>query len=264
MKITVFTSNQPRHVSLIEGLSSIADQVYAIQECNTVFPGRVEDFFRKSDVMQKYFNHVIAAEREVFGDLKFTSDNVTQLSLKSGDINMIDLETLSPALNSDYYIVFGASYIKGGLCDFLVKQGAINIHMGVSPYYRGNSCNFWALYDGNPELVGATIHLLSKGLDSGDILYHAFPKPESIDPFVLGMKAVKSAHDSLIENIQSGIIKELVPSKQNKESEIRYTRNKDFHDEVAKDYLENLPAPVDLKNKLEQRDINQFLYPYVG
>ena len=48
--------------------------------------------------------------------------------------------------------------------------------MGISPYYRGTDCNFWAMYDNNPHLVGSTIHLLTKGLDSGPILYHALSK----------------------------------------------------------------------------------------
>ena len=43
---------------------------------------------------------------------------------------------------SDVYVVFGTSYIKGEIVDFLVKQKAINIHAGVSPYYRGTDCNF--------------------------------------------------------------------------------------------------------------------------
>jgi hypothetical protein len=264
MKITVFTSNQPRHLSLIQSLAAISDKVFAVQECNTVFPGKVDDFFRKSDVMQEYFSHVIHAEHEVFGDLKFTSDNVTQLALRPGDLNRIELSTLSPALNSDYYIVFGASYIKGPLCEFLVKNKAINIHMGVSPYYRGSSCNFWAMYDGNPHLVGATIHMLSKGLDSGDMLFHAFPKVEAIDPFILGMKSVKSAHESLVEYIQTGAIKTFTPVIQNKELEIRYTRNKDFNDDVAKDYLNNLPSVNDIKIKMEHRYNHSFLNPYIG
>ena len=69
-----------------------------------------------------------------------------------------------------------AVYIKGPLVNFLIKKKAINIHMGISPYYRGADCNFWAMYDGNSHLVGATIHMLSKGLDSGSILYHAMSK----------------------------------------------------------------------------------------
>ena len=83
---------------------------------------------------------------------------------------------LNSFLKSDMYIVFGSSFIKGELANFLIKKKAINIHMGVSPYYRGTDCNFWALYDNNPHLVGATIHFLSKGLDNGPILYHAMSK----------------------------------------------------------------------------------------
>ena len=113
MKITVFTSNQPRHISLIENLASIADKVFAIQECNTVFPGQVEDFFKRSEVMQRYFKNVIDAEKRVFGTSRFLPSNVQSLSLKSGDLNKLEMNILDPALQSDYYVVFGSSYIKG-------------------------------------------------------------------------------------------------------------------------------------------------------
>ena len=161
MKITVFTSNQPRHLSLIQQLASISTQTFAVMECNTVFPGQVDDFFRKSEVMQQYFGHVMAAEKSLFGDIHFLPSNARTLSIKGGDLNRLNAETLAPALESDVYIVFGASYIKGWLIDFLVDKKAVNIHMGVSPYYRGSSCNFWALYDHKPEFVGSTVHPVS-------------------------------------------------------------------------------------------------------
>ena len=96
-------------------------------------------------------------------------------------------------------MVFGSSYIKGELVDYLVKQKAINIHMGVSPYYRGCDCNFWALYDNNPHLVGATIHLLSKGLDSGPMLYHAMSNIKS-NPFELN-KSINNPIPHCIKNV---------------------------------------------------------------
>src|SRR5678815_2276252 len=145
MRVTVFTSNQPRHLALIDSLASIATEVFAIQECNTVFPGQVDDFFRKSPVMQDYFSRVIAAEREVFGEPRFSrSKHVRQLPIKMGDLSRLDLDSLAPALESDVFVVFGASYIQGALCDVLVERRAVNIHMGVSPQYRGSSTNFWA------------------------------------------------------------------------------------------------------------------------
>src|SRR5262249_20795844 len=156
-------------VALINALAEVGE-VFAVQECTTIFPGVVEDAYKKSTVMARYFAKVLAAERTVFGDVRFSHPSARTLALKMGDLSQIDLGILEEALSADLLIVFGASWIKGALVDRLIERGAINIHMGISPYYRGSSCNFWALYDGNPDLVGATIHRLSKGLDSGAML----------------------------------------------------------------------------------------------
>lgn len=264
MKITVFTSNQPRHLHLLNQLSKIADKVYAIQECNTVFPGQVKDFFNNSEVMQEYFNHVIDAEKHVFGNVNFLQDNVKQLVLKMGDLNKLNLDILHEGLQSDVYVVFGSSFIKGELIDFLVEKKALNIHMGISPYFRGSSCNFWAPYEGHPELIGATIHMLSKGLDSGDMLYHALPKPDKVDLFTLGMNAVKVAHDSLVERIRNNEIFEYTAIPQNRELEMKYTRNSDFTDEVAKDYLEHQLTPEEVYERLRNRHLSMFEKPFIG
>ena len=263
MNITVFTSNQPRHLALIEALASIADQVYAVQECNTVFPGRVQDFFDRSAVMQEYFGRVLAAERQVFGRPGFTARNVTQLPIKMGDLKLLDMETLGPALESDLFVVFGASYIKGPLCEFLVERRAYNIHMGVSPHYRGSSTNFWALHDGRPDLVGATIHLLTAGLDSGPILFHALPTAERIDPFMLGMRAVRVAHRGLVERIRAGKLQAKEALRQDKSLELRYTRNAEFTDTVARQYLDHSPSPDSIEQALQARDLSQFVKPFV-
>jgi len=264
MKITVFTSNQPRHISLIKSLALIADEVFAVQECNTVFPGQVDDFFKRSDVMKNYFTHVINAEEKVFGSPGFLPSNVRSLSLKTGDLDKLDIDILRPALQSDYYIVFGSSYIKGELIEFLVGKKAINIHMGLSPFYRGSSCNFWALYDNKPDYVGATIHLLSTGLDSGKMLFHALPAVDEVDPFLLGMYAVKSAHSGLVSAIESGELLKIPVVEQNKSQEIRYTRNKDFTDEVAFEYLKNMLTAQDVSYALKNRDLSILLNPYVS
>lgn len=237
MNITVFTSNQPRHLGLVSKLSAISHQTFAVLECRTVFPGLVSDFFKKSDVMREYFENVMRAERLLYGDVRFLSSNVRTLSVKSGDLNKLNYETLKDALSSDVYIVFGASYIKDWLVDFLVQQKAINIHMGVSPYYRGSSCNFWALYDFRPEYVGSTIHLLSKGLDSGDMLYHALPTLNDEDPFLFTMKAVEAAQLSLVEKLSNKALFEMSAVQQDKAMQIRYTRSGDFNDDVASSFL---------------------------
>lgn len=271
-RITVFTSNQPRHVALIESLAGICDEVYAVQECTTVLPGRVADFYRKSDVMQRYFQRVLAAEADVFGSPRFpmTSTerrpraNVHQLAIRMGDLSLLDLDTLGPALTADRFVVFGASYIRGPLCDLLVKRRALNIHMGVSPFYRGSSTNFWALYDDRPEMVGATIHLLTAGLDSGPMLFHALPAAEPTDPFLLGMKAVKAAHDALTHAIATGEIDQQEAVPQDKQRQLRYTRATDFSDEVAAEYLSRLMTPTQIAERLRSRNLDAYTQPRVA
>ena len=50
------------------------------------------------------------------------------------------------------------------MLSYLLRKKALNIHMGISPYYRGTDCNFWAIYDGFPNYVGGTVMKLSKKL----------------------------------------------------------------------------------------------------
>jgi methionyl-tRNA formyltransferase len=242
MKITVFTSNQPRHLALIERLAGVSECVMAVQECTTVFPGQVADFFRKSDVMQRYFGRVIEAERRVFGGSKFTPSGARSLSLKMGDLSLLQPRDLGAAMEADVFVVFGSSFIKGALCAHLAERAAYNIHMGMSPWYRGSSCNFWAMYDGRPEMVGATIHKLTAGLDNGPIYGHAQPPAGECDPFLFGMLAVKAAHDALIDGLSSGRFAHMTPEPQDRSQQIRYTRNADFTDAVAAEYLERIAA----------------------
>lgn len=262
MKITVFTSNQPRHIALVNRLASLSDTTYAILECNTVFPGKIQDFYQKTEIMQRYFERVIEAEKTLYGEINFLKKNVKTLAIKSGDLSLLSSEQLKEALSSDLYIVFGASYIKGWLIDYLVSKKAINIHMGVSPYYRGSSCNFWTLYDNKPEYVGSTIHLLSKGLDSGPMLYHAIPRLENSSPFEFTMKAVEVAQRSLVERIANRQIFDFIPQSQDKEKEIRYTRNSDFTDSVAEEFLNRNLNNNDLVALLSKSKKPELLIPF--
>jgi folate-dependent phosphoribosylglycinamide formyltransferase PurN len=239
MKVTLFTSNNKRHNYLINLLSEISDELYVIQECNTIFPGIVPGHYQASPVMKKYFENVNNAQSHLFGNsyVNNKKKNIKILPMISGDLNQCSMNLLSDFLKSDVYVVFGSSYIKGELVDFLVKQKAINIHAGVSPYYRGTDCNFWALYDDNTHLVGTTIHLLSKGLDSGPMLYHAMSNLKT-NPFEYTMSTVKSAFHSIAERIKDGSIFTIKPIVQDKIKEVRYSKKSEFSEEVVREYFE--------------------------
>ncbi|MBW7904712.1 MAG: methionyl-tRNA formyltransferase [Phycisphaerae bacterium] len=264
MRIALFTGNQPRHLALVERLAAACDALFVVHECTTVFPGKVADLYRRSDVMQRYFHAVLAAERTVFGAPRFAPGGVRPLLLRLGDLSDLPIDALAPALDADVFVVFGASYIRGALCDYLVARRALNLHMGLSPYFRGSSTNFWAMYHRRPDLVGATIHLLTAGLDSGPILRHVFPPSRPFDAFELGMRAVESGQRALAELVASGEWLRMQPVPQDRARQIRYTRTADFTDAVAAEYLARLPDPDSIMTALAARDMRQFVNPVVG
>lgn len=250
MKISVFTSNQPRHLGFIEKLAAVAEAVFAVVETTTALPGQVEDFYQKSSVMQAYFSRVQEAETSLFGYHRPLPENVRVMAIKMGDLSKLTEEHLSQVLTSDYYLVFGSSFIRGWLADTLVSRGAVNIHMGLSPYYRGTACNFWAMYDNRPAYVGATVHLLSHGLDSGPVLFHVAPSFEGQDPFLFSMAAVSEVQNTLVSKLAQGILGSIIPVEQDSSLGIRYSRNRDFTDKVAAEFIRRQMSAIDLRDAL--------------
>ena len=122
-------------------------------------------------------------------------------------------------------------------------------------FYHG--IMFHHFHDDNPHIVGATIHLLSKGLDSGAILYHALSDIKN-NPFEYTMSTVKSAFHSLAERIKNQSIFDIKPIIQNKEEEIRYSKKDEFNEEIVKSFLFKT---INLNSK--QFDKNLYKEPYI-
>jgi methionyl-tRNA formyltransferase len=67
-------------------------------------------------------------------------------------------------------VAYGCSIIKEPLLQAF--QGRfLNVHLGLSPYYRGSGTNFWPLVNGEPEYVGATFMHIDAGVDTGEIIH---------------------------------------------------------------------------------------------
>ena len=209
--------------------------------------------------MKKYYKKVDEAQSKLFGNSNITnySKNTKVLKMPFDDLNKCSLNFLSDFLKSNIYVVLGGSYIKGPLVNFLVDQKAINIHVGVAPYYNGTDCNFWALYEDNPHLVGATIYMLSEGLDTGKILYHALSEIRD-NPFLYTMSTVKSAFNSLADRIANKTIFNMMPIRQDKNKEIRYSKKKEFTEKKINEFSEK---NIDL-NKFKFKK-NLYVNPFI-
>jgi hypothetical protein len=68
----------------------------------------------------------------------------------------------------DVLVDHGTSIVKSDVLDTVPL--ALNLHWGLSPYYRGTACTEWALLNWDPHTIGVTIHRLARRIDGGDIL----------------------------------------------------------------------------------------------
>ena len=230
MKIVVFTSSFPRHKYLVSQLSKNFEKVIYVCEKKP---------YIRSEITKKkreYFNNVKKAERKIFKKI-FFKKNIKKINFFYGKLNLKKLLKLSDFRSADRFLVFGSSYIKGELFNFLKKKKAINIHMGVMPYYRGTDCNFWAIYDKNFKYVGATLMRLSKKIDDGRII-SIFKMQQIIKNnfFNFSMKACKLSINLFVNKIVKK--KDSIFLKINKFKLLRYSKKKDFNDEAIKVFYE--------------------------
>lgn len=59
----------------------------------------------------------------------------------------------------------------------------VNMHVGITPYYRGSHGGYWALRNKDAGNFGTTIHLIDAGIDTGAVIKQVFIKPDKPDNF---------------------------------------------------------------------------------
>jgi hypothetical protein len=99
----------------------------------------------------------------------------------------------------DIAISFGYKHILKG--DVLHNNSCpvINLHISYLPYNRGYHPNFWSFFDGTPS--GVTIHIIDKGIDTGDILFQNYVH------FSVEEKTFSQTYKRLINEVEALFIK---------------------------------------------------------
>lgn len=119
-------------------------------------------------VRDRYFGRAARAARlgERFGDdWRRVHPGIEQVTVANvNDAAALDrLQTLRPDVILDH----GTSIVGN---DVIRTAGlALNLHWGLSPYYRGVRCTEWALLNWDPYNIGVTIHRLDQRIDGGEI-----------------------------------------------------------------------------------------------
>lgn len=102
-------------------------------------------------------------------------DLVTEVST----VNRPEAHELMERVNPGRILVYGTGIVG----DRMLARSAttpLNLHTGISPHYRGSACAFWPIHNGEPDMVGATVHEICSIIDGGPIYAtaHAVLQPD--------------------------------------------------------------------------------------
>lgn len=99
-------------------------------------------------------------------------------------------------LNPEIVVSYNYIYMISQECIDAVQENIINMHISLLPWNRGFSPNIWSFIDDTPK--GVTIHMISAGLDEGDIL---FQEEVQFDPQVETLQTTHTKLNDMITNL---------------------------------------------------------------
>lgn len=201
LRVLVLCGRSPRHLYVANALCGAARVVGIVQETGTAWSWRkLARTLRPDNLARKAWRWLRDRRRYIgggearffFGERTPTLDRPELVTLVP-HINHPDVLALAQRLQPDLVAVFGTSLIRGELLK-AGRLGIVNLHGGLSPEYRGADCTFWALYNGEPEKVGCTLHWIDAGIDTGGLIAHVSPEvlPDD-DELRLFWRAVQSS-----------------------------------------------------------------------
>ncbi len=142
---------------------------------------------------------------EIIENFKLNNNAFPPNTIWVKSVNNDQCKDLLIKIQPDIVIVNGTRIIKKDILD-CCKALFINMHVGITPWYRGSHGGYWALYYKDPTNFGTSIHLVDTGVDTGGVLQQAFITPEKKDNFTtypilqvaIGIEALRSLLPLLI------------------------------------------------------------------
>lgn len=197
MRAIVLTSSLTRHAYVANRLASRVSVAYVWREQKTFEPLKYAASDSDGAVIERHFAARDASEEAYFA--AESSLGVPWRAVPPGGCNDPEEIARMRDLDPDVVLVFGTGLLKVPLIETFPGR-ILNIHLGLSPYYRGAGTNFWPLVNNEPEYCGATIHFLDAGVDTGPIIAHVRPDIRSGDgPHDVGNKTIVAAAEALAD-----------------------------------------------------------------
>ncbi len=177
-----------------------------VMERENLLPDQPKDIDQKDSInFKNHFKNRFETEQNGYGDLNANEvfKDINSMFCKPEEFNDDKIIKFIKEEEYDLCLIFGTDLIKEKLMSILPDK-SINLHLGISPYFKGSATLFWPFYFLMPQYCGATFHLITNEPDAGKILHHSIPKLSKGDKIhEVAVKVVKSATQDMIELISS-------------------------------------------------------------
>jgi len=260
-RVLLVTGDQLRHKFVANLLSSKIGLVGIVSEKKTDIKSHLGFGLESDAIVREHFNNRNLAESSYFGQIG-TFPKCNLLHIERDEVNSPPVFDWIQNNKPELIILFGSSIVKGSLLSEYNNR-IINLHLGLSPYYRGSGTNYWPLVDSKPECVGATIHIATREVDAGNILGQTRPGnlEESDSVHDMGFKALISGVKRLVDIVPDYLSNSIFSIEQNTQKGKLFFR-KDF------DSASLIKLQSNFKNKmipfyLSNKHIRDSKYPIV-
>lgn len=259
MKLAIITSRSLRHCFFVNTIARAHGVAGVVREAKR--DPVTESKGDQPAVLIKHLEERDEAERRYFAEhLAPACRDVLDVGV--GGSNSPLVYTFLEAHNPDAVLLFGTSIIKSPLLSRFEGR-IINMHLGLSPYYRGAATNFWPLVDGEPECVGATIHHAIPKVDAGAILNQTRPELVATDrAHDIGCKAIIAGLDGLLAVLRASEQHGFDRGRPQPPGAGRLFRRRDFSAEAVARLRANLDAGM-VAAYLEKKPERDAHYPLV-
>ncbi len=248
MRIGLLTSVETRHRYFVHSLRTRFDVAAVGYEQTGYSPAEIHHCDltpRETRIVADHFAERARQETIFFGDqadLLIDGQRCSVRHIGPGGLNSSEtLEFLIHA-GARIILVFGTNLIKPPLLELFAGR-IVNLHLGLSPYYRGTGTNFYPLLNEELQFIGATIHLIEAGIDSGPILAHARPEITAQDqPHAIGCKAIRAGIEKLIQVLPEWHAGRRTPVSQWHVPNARVYLRRDYHPRQVVELYRKLEA----------------------
>jgi hypothetical protein len=287
VKTVILTRTGFHHTSFINRLQERFDIVCVVREAypeqpkNTLL-STLRDLFREKAVgllrderfMKKFSETCSAGFRyhpmlrhylKAHFDVVVEKPGTQYLNIGCGEINSPELTEYLKSFKPDIMAVLGSSVIKKEMIS-LPAAAIINIHSGLSPYYRGTWSYGWPIVNKVPEYIGVTLHHINAGIDTGDIIYQTKPLLEKDDDLnAIFLKVIAEGIELMVKAIDEISSRGGLGSHQQPRNTGRLYRMNEFNADTARACLKNLEDGLfgEYLSGREARDLQVKLFGYV-